>query len=146
MSIGSKLKTRRIELDLDVADVARRVGMSATTLYDLERGEQRSTTKLAALCRLYGLNSEWVEYDRGARLAAGEQSKTNRIAEGTARYTLHGMQITSEEVEFGIEWGKLDEPARTLIRQQVMLLVAEQVRRKRAKRDAKPDDKPRRDP
>lgn len=56
-----------------------------------------------------------------------------RVAEKPTHYTLHGMQVTPEEVEFGIEWGKLDEPARTLIRQQVMLLVAEQVRARRRK-------------
>lgn len=49
----------------------------------------------------------------------------------TARYTLHGMQISTEEVEVGIEWGKLDEPTKSVIRDQILLAVASQVRRRR---------------
>ena len=43
------------------------------------------------------------------------------------------------------KWGKLDEPARSLIRQQVLLMVAEQVRTKRRSRSKEPDPKPNHD-
>ena len=131
MSIGKRLKQRRIEIGLEVADVAKRVGMAASTLYDLERGDQHSSAKLAALCRLYGLNPDWAEFNTGPRLLS-ELKGQQRVAEPAVRYTLHGMQVTPEEVEMGIEWGKLEEPARQLIRQRIYLLVAEQVRKRRS--------------
>lgn len=134
MTIGSRLKERRKELQLEVAEVARAVGMAPSTLYDVERGDQESSTKLHLLCALLGLNPKWVESGRGQRLAERvEVGTTHTVAETNTRYTLHGMQITPEETELGIEWGKLEEPLRSAIRQQIYLLVAEQVRRKRRK-------------
>ena len=142
MGIGRRIKERRKELKLRVEDVALRAGMRPSTLYDLEREEQHSTTRLHALCEVLGLSASWVESGKGARLAGARGESANRVAEEPPRYSLHGMQITPEEVEFGIEWGKLDEPARSLIRQQVMLMVAEQVRAKRRKARTQADPKP----
>lgn len=134
MSIGSRLKGRRKELRLSVAEVADAVGMAHSTLYDIERGDQESSTKLHLLCAFLGLNPKWVETERGPRLAERpDVGTTHKVAEAAARYTLHGMQITPEETELGIEWGKLEEPLRSAIKQQIYLLVAEQVRRKRRK-------------
>ena len=54
------------------------------------------------------------------------------------RTSMHGRMVTAEELDFAIEWGKLNEPQRTAIRTQVMLLVAEQIRQQRqSKKDAK---------
>ena len=135
MSIGKRLKERRLEKKLTVAQVADGCGMGHSTLYDIERGDQPSTTKLHLLCAFLGLNPLWVEFKRPPRLIAdlSPAKESRKVQEPRTGYTLHGMQTTSEEVEFGIEWGKLDEPARSLVRQQVMLLVAEQVRAKRRK-------------
>lgn len=135
MTIGSRLKSRRKELKLQVAEVARAVGMAPSTLYDIERGDQASSTKLHLLCAFLGLNPRWVETERGPRLAeaATRISEVRKVAETVGRYTLHGMQITPEEAELGVEWGKLDEPLRGAIRQQVYLAVADQVRRRRRK-------------
>ncbi len=144
MSIGSRLKARREELNISVAAAAKAVGVAASTMYDLERGDQVSTTKLHLLCALYGLHPKFVEAGKGPRLIGDDTRKDSpqRIAEPAERYTLHRMQISPDEVEFGIEWGKLDEPARSLIRQQVMLLVANQVRKKRSgKKQVESDDR-----
>lgn len=130
MGIGRRLKERRKELGLSVVVVAARAGLRPTTLYDIEREEQHSTTRLHALCKVLGLNQDWVETGRGTRIApqpvVGED-----MVKSDHKLTLHGMQITTEEVEFGIEWGKLEEPQKSLIREQVLLLVASQVRKKR---------------
>jgi transcriptional regulator with XRE-family HTH domain len=140
MTIGQRLKDRRLELRLSVASVAHTVGMAPSTLYDVERGDQTSSTKLHLLCDLLGLNAHWVETGRGPRLAAQDARKSH---DSTPRQTLHGVPITAEEVELGVEWGKLEEPVRSAIRQQVMLLVAEQVRRKRRKQAIADHDGPR---
>jgi transcriptional regulator with XRE-family HTH domain len=69
MGIGRRLKERRLELGLSVKQVADAAGMAATTLYDLEREEQQSTTRLHALCKVLGLSTEWADSGHGHRLA-----------------------------------------------------------------------------
>lgn len=58
------------------------------------------------------------------------------------RVKMHGRQITAEEADMGIEWGKLDEPERSSMRLQLLLMVAEQVRRKRRPPKDPPEDRP----
>lgn len=141
VGIGDKLKQRREELNLSVAQVAARVKMAASTLYELERGDQRSTAKLAALCRLYDLNPDWVEFNRGQRLLSPKPEI--QVDQDTGRFQVHGLFTTPEEVEVGIEWGKLREPARSLLREQVRLIVAKQLREERAaKRRLRDDGEP----
>lgn len=138
MSIGPKLRARRQEMKIAVAEAAKRVGMAPSTLYDLERGEQVSSTKLAALCSLYGLNPDWVEFNRGPRLATAGKAAAVSV-ERDEEIQVHGMQTTPEEVELGIEWGKLGEPTRSIVREQIMMLVARQKREERAaKKRARP--------
>jgi DNA-binding XRE family transcriptional regulator len=76
MGVGTKIKTRREELKIAVAELANQVGLSRQTLYDLEREKQTSTTKLHLLCKVLGLNPDWVEYGRGPRLML---SPTNTV-------------------------------------------------------------------
>lgn len=142
MTIGQRLKDRRLELRLSVASVAHTVGIAPSTLYDVERGDQTSSTKLHLLCDLLGLNAKWVETGRGPRLAADlpTAQEARKAIDSAIRQSLHGVPITAEEVELGVEWGKLEEPVRSTIRQQIMLLVAEQVRRKRRKHSAADHD------
>jgi transcriptional regulator with XRE-family HTH domain len=140
-SPGQRLRTRREELKLSVKEVAQHVGLGVSTLYEIENGRQRGSTRMHALCKHLNLRVEYVETGRLPRLLS-EVSPSRGLAESRPQYTVHGMQTTPEEVEFGIEWGKLDEPARSLVREQVMLLVAEQVRRRRAKKDGKPSQPP----
>jgi len=133
---GQRIRIRRKELKIRVPDLAAKVGMAPTTLYELENGRQGGTTKIHLLCVALGLQPSFVENGRGARLVTErtEAERSTGVAEPIARYTLYGMQVTSEEIEFGIEWGKLDEPWRGYFKQQVMLKVAEQ---KRAERNGK---------
>lgn len=119
--------------------------MAASTLYELERGDQRSSTRLHRLCKVLGLNIEFVEHGRGPRLLS-EGKAPLRVEDQALTYSLHHMQITPEEVEFGIEWGKLEEPARSFVRQQVFLLVAEQKRRARSNKQPDPAERQPRKP
>ncbi len=134
MGIGARLKERRKELRLRVEDVARRAGLRPSTLYDLEREDQHSTTRLHALCQVLGLSPNWVETGAGGRLVTDAHSTETRTEEDTEVMRLHGVCVTRDEVEFAMEWGKLEEPARSLIHQQVMLLVAQQKREAARKR------------
>lgn len=130
---GERIRIRRKELQLDVRDVARQAGLAVTTLYELENGRQRRSTRMHAVCAVLGLRDEYVETGRLPRLSS-EAPESKVVKESQAKYMLHGMLTTDEEVEFGIEWGKLHEPARSLFKQQVLLLVAAQ---KRADREGR---------
>jgi transcriptional regulator with XRE-family HTH domain len=138
---GQRLRRRREELKLTVKEVAQHSGLAVSTLYEIENGRQRGSTRMHALCKYLGLRVEYVETGRAPQLSS-ETARGRAVGEAAMPYTVHGMQTTPEEVEFGIEWGKLEEPARSLIRQQVMLLVAEQVRRNRLKKDGPRDHAP----
>lgn len=141
MGIGSRIRERREELGLKQVDLAKRVKIAVSTLSDLENERHHRSTKLHQLCKQLGLNPDWVESGRQPRLAS-EPVGPSQIKEERERYQVHGLDATPEEVEMGIEWGKLDEPARSMIRQQVYLLVADQVRRKRAKKRDPDHDRP----
>lgn len=140
MTPGERLRKRRKELQLDVKDVAAKVGMGVSTLYEIENGRQRSSTRLYPLCKALGLRVEYVETGRPPQLLS-EPEQGRGVAEEAGTFTVHGMQTSPEEVEVGIEWGKLEPPIREVIRQQIYLLVAEQVRKKRAGRKPGADQK-----
>lgn len=81
------------------------------------------------------VRAEWLESGRGAR----EESATGTAAAPPSSI-VWDMPITREEAQFGVEWGKLDEPARSQIRTMVESLVAQQKKSER-KAKGKPDPK-----
>lgn len=52
MLTGERIKRRRKELGMTAQDLADAAGIARTTLYDLERGDSKSTTKLHIFVRL----------------------------------------------------------------------------------------------
>lgn len=50
-------------------ELAREVGMASSTLYDLERGDQESTTKLGSIADRLGVRITWLEHGVGRREA-----------------------------------------------------------------------------
>jgi transcriptional regulator with XRE-family HTH domain len=68
MGIGERIKERRRELRLSVRDLAEKVGIAPSTLYGIERGDQSRSTRLHVLCKVLGLNLEWVDSGQGLRL------------------------------------------------------------------------------
>lgn len=61
MSIGKRVKEAREDLGLSVKQLAQEVGMAASTLYDLERGDQESTAKLGAIAERLRVRVRWLE-------------------------------------------------------------------------------------
>lgn len=89
--------------------------------------------------RLAGWQKEVLEREPG--------SMPQQVAD--PRLILHGLQITREEAELGIQWGKLNEPLRGQYARLIEMAVAAQVEtpttkqaksKRRGKRD---DDRPR---
>jgi transcriptional regulator with XRE-family HTH domain len=133
MTPGERIRRRREHLEWKVPVVAKKAGMASSTLYEIENGRMRSSTRMHQLCKVLGLRVEYVETGELPELIADEPRGKYRVADPAPAYTFHGMQATPEEVEIGVEWGKLDEPMRGAIKEQIYLLVANQVRRKRRK-------------
>ncbi|OOG61423.1 hypothetical protein B0E46_15705 [Rhodanobacter sp. B04] len=67
-TIGDRIRERRLELGMSVEVLAKAVGLKPTTLYDLERGDSKSTTKLHRFADELGLNADWLETGKGVKL------------------------------------------------------------------------------
>jgi len=133
---GNRIRLRRQELQMSVAALARAVGMAPSTLYDLERGDMRTTTKLHRIAAALGLSIEWLESGRGSRLSHA----SGKVSEPRANYSVHGFMITPEAARVAAEWEKLDEPMRAQVALIIESLVATQIRTARRKRGTTQQD------
>jgi transcriptional regulator with XRE-family HTH domain len=133
---GNRIRLRRQELQMSVAALARAVGMAPSTLYDLERGDMRTTTKLHRIAAALGLSIEWLESGRGSRLSHAP----GKVSEPRANHSVHGFMITPEAARVAQEWEKLDEPMRAQLALIIESLVATQVRAARRKRGSAQQD------
>lgn len=127
---GDRIRSRRQELQMSVAALARAVGMAPSTLYDLERGDMRTSTKLHRIAGALGVLPDWLETGRGPRVF----QPSSRVAEPPARYSVHGLMMTPEAAHVAAEWEKLDEPMRAQVALIIESLVATQIRAARRKR------------
>lgn len=123
-SAGPRIKQCRKAAKMSVAELARRSGIAPTTLYDLERGESRSTTKLHRIAAVLQVNVTWLETGKGNPETSGMPTEAT---------TLHGIAISEAGAHVGAEWDKLREPLRTQIQQLIETLVAGQKRGERRK-------------
>jgi transcriptional regulator with XRE-family HTH domain len=114
MGIGEKIKQRREELRLSVNELADAAGMGPTTLYDLERGDQKTTTRLHALCKVLGLNPEWVADGRGPRLVQNFQNPVSSVPPDTGDTGLHDMAHMARDVfAVALKLSTIKEPMRS---------------------------------
>ncbi len=67
MGIGERVKEARISTGMSVQELARKTGIAVTTLYDLERGDQKRSTKLGVIAKVTGFNALWLETGEGRR-------------------------------------------------------------------------------
>jgi transcriptional regulator with XRE-family HTH domain len=107
---------------MSVKAMARAVGLAESTIYDLERSDSDSSTKLHLFAKALGLNVHWLETGKGQRLLTDAPASVREEAR------VYALPISPEEADIGREWGKLDEPQRSAIAEQIHLLVAAQKR------------------
>jgi len=62
MTVGERLRKRRLELGISQRELARRLGVRYATLSDLERGvrEEMTIALLRKLARALGVTSDWL--------------------------------------------------------------------------------------
>jgi transcriptional regulator with XRE-family HTH domain len=128
MPIGEKIKQRREELRLSIKDLADAAGMGPTTLYDLERGDQKTTTRLHALCKVLGLHPDWVADGRGPRLMQNFQNTVSSGPPGTGDTGIHDMAHMARDVfEVALLLSTLAEPMRSRLVALIHAAAGQQV-------------------
>lgn len=72
MSIGARIKLARNSRGMKVADLAKRVGLAGSTIYDLERGDSTGTGKLHKFAKALDVRLEWLEHGLGPMRAESQ--------------------------------------------------------------------------
>lgn len=112
-------------------DLARKAGIAPSTWYDIENGNQNSSTKLHSIAKALGVTADYLETGRNQAAGVGEQRGTYRVRE----------QLTDDEHDFALAWRQVDEPVKTQIFLMVEGLVAQQIKDERKRKsDAKKGD------
>lgn len=136
MPIGRKIKERRVELGLSVRRLADMAGMARTTLYDIERGDQQSSTRLHTLCKVLGLNPEWLDTGRPPRLVSGYSASAalqyqNPSVESVGQERTSPApagsdmaQLARESLEVAVLLSTLAEPMRSQVITMIRALAA----------------------
>ena len=68
MTYGDRVKAARLHAKLSVTELARKVGLGKTTLYDIERGDQESSSRTASIAHVTRVNGMWLEVGKGSML------------------------------------------------------------------------------
>lgn len=75
MTVGERIKSAREQHKppIEVKDLARLAGLAPSTIYDLERGDSKGSTKLHRIAEALGVRASWLETGTGPmRPGAGE--------------------------------------------------------------------------
>ncbi len=70
-SIGARIKERRSELGMKQDALAKRVGLSQTTISDLENNPTMKTREVARIAAVLGVNALWLADGKGQRIPDG---------------------------------------------------------------------------
>lgn len=65
VTIGDRIKEWREKRKMTVEHLAERVGLRPSTIYDLERGDSKSTKKLHVIAAVLRVNVHYLEYGKG---------------------------------------------------------------------------------
>ena len=77
-TIGERIKSRRIELDLSQAELAQKSGMSTGAIGNYE-SETREPKKTMALAKALEVNRDWLETGKGEKCPASQSHKVLEI-------------------------------------------------------------------
>lgn len=88
MSIGKRVRKARKAKGLSQAQLAAKVGISQSTLSELEGGDSASTGYTASLAAALGVSALWLESGRGPErpLPTSDASELDRVIELLALY------------------------------------------------------------
>jgi SOS-response transcriptional repressor LexA len=70
-TFATRVKARRAELGLNQTQLARKAGLSQTTISDIERGRNEGSAEIVALASALSCSAEWLKTGTGAKIAGG---------------------------------------------------------------------------
>lgn len=79
-SVGERLKERRVELGLKQGVLAKRVGLSQTTISDLENNPTVKTREIARIAAVLGVSALWLADGKGEKIPDGTAPVLQRDA------------------------------------------------------------------
>lgn len=80
-TLGTRLKAEREKRGWTQEVLARKAGVGATTITDIETGRSRATTKLVDIARALAVNPQWLETGKGPRQSPPGPENTYVAAE-----------------------------------------------------------------
>jgi transcriptional regulator with XRE-family HTH domain len=64
---ADRLRAARLALGMTQAQLARKAGLSVSTIRDLESGKNRATTRLLQIAKALRVNPAWLETGKGQK-------------------------------------------------------------------------------
>lgn len=116
MLIGHRIRARRKEIGISVKELAKRAGLAASTLYDLERGDSDSTTRLPEIAEHLRVHARWLSDGSGPKLL----EDGHVVREPPVPYS----KYTQEAIFLANEIAQLPDALRKLLTTIVEVLVA----------------------
>lgn len=117
MSIGQRIQERRQALKMSVIELARRAGLKPSTIYDLERGDSKSTTKLHRIAIVLKCSLNWLESGKGSQTPSVEELLLT-VAEATPLYS---WPFSFAQARFD----RLTDQQRRQVERLVLLLIVD---------------------
>jgi transcriptional regulator with XRE-family HTH domain len=86
-TFGDRVRERRKELGLSQESLGKRAGISQTTVTQIERGRNASSTHILDVAKALGVSPEWLEKGRGDMLPASKHKTSTNDASITGHKT-----------------------------------------------------------
>jgi phage repressor protein C with HTH and peptisase S24 domain len=115
-TVGQRVKFARKNAGLSIQQLSRKAGIAPTTLYDLERGDQKSTTKLPLIADATGYESAWLQTGQGNKSAEKLPDTQNKDENLASEPTLTIPYYNEVKASAGHGYVPLDEADVTLMR------------------------------
>lgn len=130
-TIGQRIRRERKELGIDVPTLAKYAGLKPSTIYDLENGNQNSSTKLHLIAERLNVSAKWLETGKGDKHAKASSSKP-----AVSSAVAWGFDLTEEAAELGWQWSLLPDDQRQALHTIIYSLVTKSKNRQRLKEHA----------
>lgn len=134
---GQKIRQARLEHGWTQQDLAERIGITKSAVSEWERDKivELTLTNAQAVYDVLGVEpSPTVRNERRLVMPRVVDHSPRASQASERRVTFHGRSMTEEAADVGVEWDKLDQPAREAFRTVLLLMVAAQRRGPSGKR------------
>ncbi|OQS39784.1 transcriptional regulator [Chromobacterium haemolyticum] len=97
-TLGTRVKAEREKRGWTQEALARKAGVGATTITDIETGRSRATTRLIDIARALAVNPQWLESGTGPRKPVPTLENTYIAAESVDDLARQLAEKSEEEI------------------------------------------------